>query len=111
SADGSVRLWDAKTGQQLYTFEADAKYAAFSPDGNYIAAIGDGSVWSWEIKMSQSHRAFNGYDSEIWSVAYSPDGKYVATGSGTQQSHEHTARILNADTGEEVRLFDGCADR
>jgi WD40 repeat protein len=39
---------------------------------------------------------------EVWAVAFSPNGKYVLTGS-----NQGTIRLWEAETGREVRGFDG----
>jgi len=44
----------------------------------------------------------HGHGGPVRSVAWSPDGRQVATGS-----HDHTARIWDATTGEVVRTLDG----
>ncbi len=45
SFDGTVRLWDAQTGQQLAVLDVpDATSVAFSPDGTLLATAGGGDV-------------------------------------------------------------------
>lgn len=60
--DGSVRLWDVKTGQNVKTFTSPAVKGhisailsmAFSPDGSMIATGGsDVTVRLWNVKSGQ----------------------------------------------------------
>lgn len=41
AADGTVRLWDTRTGQSFMTWvtKATAKHVEFSPDGNYLMVV------------------------------------------------------------------------
>ena len=52
SEDQSVRLWDARTGQEIMSLSGQAGAAnqvAFSPDGNWLAAASsDGTARVWE---------------------------------------------------------------
>jgi WD40 repeat protein len=87
SLDGTVRLWDVNTYQQIggplashigYVFSV-----AFSPDGKTLAAGGaDGRVRLWDVG---THRQIGGplagHTGAVSSVAFSPDGKTLADGS------------------------------
>jgi eukaryotic-like serine/threonine-protein kinase len=48
---GEVRVWDVATGRPVTPVlrtTAEARFAAFSPDGRLLVAAGRGTVWVWE---------------------------------------------------------------
>ena len=58
SYDGTARLIDAQTGQELRQFTANGTgrgvRAIFSPDGQSIfAASNDGTVWKWDVNTGE----------------------------------------------------------
>src|SRR5262249_38689640 len=97
SADGSIKVWDAQTGQAILSFPGHAVLVvsvAFSPDGRRLASASqDGSVKVWDAQTGQEilSKKANGNGS---SVAFSPDGKLLAWGVGSAIS------ILDAQTGQ-----------
>src|SRR5262249_19632466 len=54
SRDGTVKLWDTMTGQEVLTLRGRANEVngvAFSPDGYQIAgACGDGTIQIWDAR-------------------------------------------------------------
>ena len=103
SADHTVRIWDADTGQPvgqpLRGHDKHVEKVAYSPDGHRIAtASDDKTVRIWDADTGQPIGApLRGHDDAVNSVAYSPDGHRIATGSD-----DKTVRIWDADTGQPV---------
>jgi len=103
--DGTVRLWDATTGQQIgapLTGHTDiVTSVAFSPDGHRVAsASGDHTLRLWNAVNGQPiGLPLLGHTNIVNSVAFSPDGHLVATASA-----DNTARIWNAVNGEPIGL-------
>ena len=65
SADGTVRLWDAVTGEQQRVFhggDAGGVYSvSFSPDGATLASGSrDGTVLLWDVKTGEQQRCSGG---------------------------------------------------
>ncbi|KAJ5710017.1 hypothetical protein N7493_009609 [Penicillium malachiteum] len=83
SSDMTVRLWDAKTGQELQTLQSHSYFVqsvAFSPDGQIIASgSADNTIKLWGTKTGQELQTFLHFD-PVKSVAFSPDGQIIASG-------------------------------
>ncbi len=92
SQDGTVRLWNAQSGQQLveplFRHEDAVYWLSISPDGSILASgsVG-GELRLWDLQtraplgqLQPSHTAF------VWNVAFSPDGSILASSSGGDAS-------------------------
>ena len=105
SANGTVHLWNANTGKEIWAFTAhtDAVLSvAFSPDGNRLATgSADGTARLWNANTGKEIRAFTAHTDAVLSVAFRPDGNRLATGSA-----DGTARLWNANTGKHIRVWD-----
>jgi WD40 repeat protein/serine/threonine protein kinase len=102
SGDGTVRVWDAKSGHQLLPlFQHDERViaVAISPDGKRLATgwSGVGQVTLWDAVTGQEHRylGFTGY--QIHSLAFTPDGKRVFSGTGPVWETANGQPILTQD--------------
>ena len=106
SEDGSARLWDAATGQELSVLKGHSDTVisvAFSPDGRTVATGSeDGSARLWDAAAGHELRVLEGHSDPVASVAFSPDGRTVATGSD-----DGTARLWDATTGRALRVLEG----
>jgi WD40 repeat protein len=61
-ADGTVKMWDVATGQEMLTLErghpSGISRVAFSPDGRRLASSSsDGTVKMWDVATGQETRA------------------------------------------------------
>jgi WD40 repeat protein len=74
SRDGTLRLWDATTWQELSMFNACGHWAVFfAPDDAHVATE-DGSVW--HIASGEQVRHTNASNAH---VTFSPDGDWMAS--------------------------------
>jgi WD40 repeat protein/transcriptional regulator with XRE-family HTH domain len=83
SEDGTARLWDRQTGQEIRQFNCpDLVYqAAFSPDGQTILTnCGDTSIRLWDPQTGEMLHQFSPFDFADQPV-FSRDGQYVLAGS------------------------------
>ena len=102
--DGTVRLWNPVTGQQVGTplpADPDARRrrvgVAFSPDGRLLAtADADGTVRLWDPATGQgsARRCRPIPAPAACGVAFSPDGKLLASADA-----DGTVRLWNPVTG------------
>jgi WD40 repeat protein len=103
SQDGTARLWDVATQQQIGTpLRADSSGVlgvAFSPDGTMLAtASQDGTARLWDVATHQQIGAPLRADAAaVNAVAFSPDGKTLATASD-----DGTVRLWDVATHRQI---------
>jgi RNA polymerase sigma factor (sigma-70 family) len=81
--DGTVRLWDANTGQQKASLRGHVsrtRAVAFSPDGKTLASSSfDGILKLWNPTTQREAASIKAHSQMIWSLAFASDGKTLAT--------------------------------
>ncbi|HSL42851.1 MAG TPA: AAA family ATPase [Anaerolineales bacterium] len=105
SQDGTAKLWDPATGQELLTLslagEGGVGSLAFSPDGTRLAVSTDsGKAYIWDAMTGERLLTLSGHSGPVWSIAFSPDGRRLATGS-----LDRTAILWDAITGEKLQTL------
>jgi WD40 repeat protein len=114
-----VRVWDAATGQELWTHANDVACVAFSPDGRRLASVGRGSVQDRDAATGQElgrvwRQAAKG--EFVSALAYSPDGRQLAAGGRYVSPHSASEGfggavwIWDVATGQEMRILRGHTD-
>jgi WD40 repeat protein/serine/threonine protein kinase len=113
SDEGTVRLWDGRSGDALRTFRGHTGglcAGAFSPDGKRLATGGiDRTVLVWDPATEQEHRTLDmTWPTHVYSLAFSADGQWLAT---PDKSHagvpSHAGvKIWDPRTGQGVRVLD-----
>jgi WD40 repeat protein len=112
SKDSTARIWDAKTGQQLFIlneseptnyWNPSITFGQFSPDGKkVITSHQNNQALLWDAKTGKKLTTLSGHKAMLWRVAFSPDGKRIVTGPVDTE-----ARIWDAETGKELAVLKG----
>ena len=107
SADGSVRVWNAATGEQSpphrpHRRNAPRRAVGHRPPRHHHERRQLLSAW---VYATGGHLAYFRHTSEVRSVAWSPHAARLAAASG-----DGSARIWDAATGEQLNHISGNAD-
>jgi WD40 repeat protein len=83
--DGSIRIWDARTGRVLHTLleeGAITRSLTYSLDSQHLAvAHTDGVIHVWKVTTGELLATLAGPEKRIWQLAFSPDGQTLASAS------------------------------
>jgi WD40 repeat protein/serine/threonine protein kinase len=108
SADGTVRLCDATSGQLVRTFVHEGGSVmgvAFSADGRLLAsASADRTAKVWDVVSGREIYSL-GHAEGVYGVTFSPDGSLVASTSGGG-----AVRLWSTATGQLVHTLEGQGD-
>ncbi|RMF66035.1 MAG: hypothetical protein D6742_10965, partial [Cyanobacteria bacterium J069] len=121
SYDGTVRLWNASSGEGLATLKNPDHTAgkvppwvwsvAFSPDGHTLASSNDdGTVCLWQVELAgrrggvalTPQAPLPGSGQAVRAIAFSPDGRTLASGSD-----DGSLRLWDYHQGECRRVLTG----
>src|SRR5688572_18290551 len=104
---GTVKVWDAKTGDALLTLEhsTNSKIRAlvFSRDGRYLASGTQNGIGKiWDTSTGQLLLTLTGHTSTLKDFAFRSDGAQLATAG-----YDGTVRVWDARSGQEIQTFYG----
>jgi WD40 repeat protein len=107
SYDGTLKLWDAESGDCLRTFLGHSSWVrgvAWSPDGLRVASGSfDATVKVWDARSAGACLlTLTGHPSGVLSVAWSPDGRRLASGS-----YGGTIQLWDAESGQCLCTWSG----
>ena len=118
SEDGSLRLWNTVTGEELAIYRQPRAVGAigFSPDGRFLIATdyrysgqpSEGRIW--QLSHPQEFVAYRGLPTRAWSVDFSQDGKLIAgstenKGLGIWSITSESQELLHKLTGHEGHVY------
>jgi WD40 repeat protein len=99
-SDGTVRLWNAKTGAELKALAGHAKdvrAVAFSSDGAMAYSAGDDlKLLQWDLDKGTIVKKID-LPQRTWEMQFAPSGKYLIIGI------DGAANQINMTTGRTVR--------
>ena len=89
--DGSIKIWDATTGEELQALGTGAGAELFSvdfgPEGRLLATgAGNGEVVIWDLEQDERLLTVSQLPGIAWSVEFSPDGSTLAVGMAEPNS-------------------------
>jgi WD40 repeat protein len=107
SWDGTVRLWDAATGEACATLPHPGvvRALAFAPDGRWLVTGGDGDdrLRIWDVATARVRKELPGLGPSLPHVVVSPDGARVAASASDPAQIKHRMIVFDVASGE--RLF------
>ncbi|MBO53217.1 MAG: hypothetical protein CMJ69_20855, partial [Planctomycetaceae bacterium] len=112
SRDKNAKIFDARTGQQLATFNKSFESnfggrllgVAFTPDGKQVVSCGnDKTLRIWNSADAKLVRTIKGFDGTVIRVVVGHDGRVYSC------SGDHTVRIHSLD-GKQIKRFDDHKD-
>jgi WD40 repeat protein len=74
SVDGTIKLWDAKTGEDKFHLEGHenwVKALVFLPGGTLLSGSNDKTVRFWDTQTGKEINKFQAHDSWILTLALS----------------------------------------
>ncbi|HAJ60434.1 MAG TPA: hypothetical protein DCP31_15155, partial [Cyanobacteria bacterium UBA8543] len=106
SADGTLKVWDAKSGQSLRAWQghtAPVNAVTLTPDGQQAVSVSaDGTMRVWDIKTGQSLPTVEGHTAPVNAVAVTPDGQQVISAS-----LDGILRVWDLKNGKSIRTLEG----
>ena len=93
--DGTVKLWNIKTGENIHTYRGGGSSVAFSPDAKTLASAGWRDIKLWDVATHKNISTIPISGERINGLAFSPDSNGLAWGTGNQvKLRKHVSKSL-----------------
>jgi WD40 repeat protein len=102
--DGTIKLWDAATGQLKATLEGHSGWVTvleLLPDGRLASGSYDPTIKLWDPASGQLQATLEGHSDQVMALAVLPDGR-LASGS-----YDRTIKIWDPATGQLTATLKG----
>jgi WD40 repeat protein len=100
SADGTWRVWSARSGETLQAGGTAGGTAAFSADGAQLVTVTRDEARVVSIAANRPPMVLRGHEGPVQAVCFSRDGTRVATASA-----DKTARVWTVEWASLIRLL------
>ncbi|MFP4652161.1 MAG: PQQ-binding-like beta-propeller repeat protein, partial [Phormidium sp.] len=107
SSDGTVKLWDVRSGELLHSFEAHSgpvTSAEFNGDGTRVVSASntdDGTIKLWDVDTGELLHSLEAHSNTVWSAEFDRDGTKVVSASD-----DGTVKLWDVDTGDLLHSFE-----
>lgn len=109
--DGTVKLWNVKTGENIHTYRGGGYSVAFSSDAKTLAAAGWRDIKLWEVATRKNISTIPIRGERINDLAFSPDSQVLAWGTGDQvKLRKHATKSLFGFMGRNTITLKGHTD-
>jgi WD40 repeat protein len=109
SLDSTIKIWDVQMGQEIKSLgkHSGILKLIFSADGKNLLGVSPNQIFKiWDVQTGQEIRSFQPNTRRGgFSIALSPDKKHIAY--AYDWDNENLIKILDADTGNEIKTFIG----
>ena len=109
SLDGTIRLWNLKTKEEVRKFEGhvgEVYCIAVSADGTRILSGGnDRTVRLWDAQNGKEIHCFKGHANAVIRVAFAPNQRTILSGSSQYRQPDKVIRVWNIEDGKELRAL------
>jgi eukaryotic-like serine/threonine-protein kinase len=110
---GEVKVWDTRTGKNVFSVSGVIEDVAFSPDGKLLATTMENQgVKLWDVPTGKEDLTFQSQLEWPHVLAFSPDGKRLAAAGNKWDTAKKASvageiKIWDVQTGEPVQTLKG----